>query len=85
MKRTPIVLVCVLLMGLALAEIWLAYLRVDMARQRHDIQVMIQTEEKKIDKLSLEYANLTRPERLRKLAHEQLGMHAPRPDQLIQR
>jgi len=85
MKRTPIVLVCVLLMGLDLAEIWLAYLRVDMARQRHDIQVMIQTEEKKIDKLSLEYANLTRPERLRKLAHEQLGMHAPRPDQLIQR
>ncbi|MDQ6974631.1 MAG: cell division protein FtsL [Mariprofundaceae bacterium] len=74
-----------LLGGLALAQVWLAHLRVDMARQRHAVQVAIKQEEKKIDKLSLEYANLIRPERLRKLAHEQLGMHAPRPDQLIQR
>ncbi len=73
-----------LLMGLALAQVWLGYLRVEIARQRHTIQVDIQAEHKKTDKLSLEYANLTRPERLRKLAHEQLGMNAPRPDQLIQ-
>ncbi|MDQ6994873.1 MAG: cell division protein FtsL [Mariprofundaceae bacterium] len=79
------VIVCLLIFGLSLAQIWLAHLRVEIARQRHEIQVTIQQEEAKKDKLSLEYANLIRPERLRKLAHEQLGMHAPRPDQLIQR
>jgi len=74
-----------LLGALALAQVWLAHLRVEVARQRHTIQESIKQEERKMDKLSLEYANLIRPERLRKLAHEQLGMNAPRPDQLIQR
>lgn len=78
-----LVVFCLLLGGLALAQVWLAHLRVEMARQRHSIQVSIEVEEKKIGKLALEYANLTRPERLRKLAHEQLGMNAPRSDQLM--
>jgi len=73
-----------LLLGLALAQVWLGYVRVGIAQQRHDVQLLIALEQKKLNKLSLEYANLTRPDRLRKLAHEQLGMQAPRPEQLIQ-
>jgi len=83
MKKVGVVAVCILLFGLALAQVWLGFLRVNLARERHDIQVSIKAEEKKMDKLSLEYANLTSPERLRKLAHEQLGMQEPRPDQFI--
>jgi len=85
MKRMAMILIFVLLVAVSLAQVWVAFLRVDLARQRHDIQLDIQTENKKIDKLSLEYASLTRPERLRKLAHEQLGMQAPTPEQLIRR
>jgi len=83
-QRVAMGLFVLLLFALAWAQVWLGYVRVNMAQQRYILERQIALETKKINKLSLEYANLTRPERLRKLAHEQLGMQAPRPDQLIQ-
>jgi len=73
-----------LLLGLALAQVWLGYVRVELSQQREILQRQIRLEHTEISKLSLEYANLTRPEHLRRLAHEKLGMHAPKPEQLIQ-
>ncbi len=77
------VLLAGLIFSLASAQIWLAHLRLENAQQRQQVQSKIEQEERSIARLSLEYANLTRPQRLRKLAHDTLGMRAPRPEQLI--
>ncbi len=69
--------------GLALSQVWLAHLRVEDAREKHHVRLEIERIQSDMAKLSIEYANLTRPERLRDLAHRQLGMHAPRPDQVV--
>jgi len=79
------IIVVSVLMVLAWAQIWLAYLRVNNARERYAVQQNIEQVERDIARLSLEYASLTQPERLRRLAHETLGMRAPRAEQLVPR
>ncbi|MDX8397171.1 MAG: cell division protein FtsL [Mariprofundaceae bacterium] len=73
-----------LLSTLAAAQIWLSHLRVELAQSSHLTQQDINTLQENIQKLGLEYASLARPERLRRLAHKQLGMQAPRPMQVFQ-
>ena len=71
------------IVSLAWAQIWLAHMRLENAQQRQLVQQRIEQEERSIARLSLEYANLTSPQRLRQWAHDSLGMRAPRPEQLI--
>jgi len=69
----------------AMSLVWLAHLRVENARERADVRAEMELIQKNIAKLSLEYGNMTRPERLRRLAHQKLGMNAPTPSQVIRR
>ena len=77
-------LVLPLLLGLlSAAQIWLSYLRYDLSLETHSLSVEKQTALKEISKLHLEFASLTRPERLRQLARTELHMAPPKPMQVI--
>ncbi len=73
--------VILLLLGMAAAEVWLSHLRFELS-QRHQ-SLMREREAAHIEnnRLRLEIASLTRPDRLRRIARK-LGMAAPRPDQV---
>ncbi|MDQ6993099.1 MAG: cell division protein FtsL [Mariprofundus sp.] len=68
---------------LAGSQVWLSHLRYELslASQRLMAEQEVMTLE--ANKLGLEIANLTRPERLREIARSKLSMAPPRPMQLL--
>ncbi len=68
---------------LATAQLGMAHKRLELARQHAAMQREVHSLHADIDRLTLEFATLTRPERLRHLAISKLGMRAPAPAQVI--
>lgn len=68
--------------AMATAQIWLAHSRYAIAHEatlaRHHMEDM----QADINRLGLELASLSRPERLRELAKDRLGMAPPLPGQV---
>ncbi|MDQ6954495.1 MAG: cell division protein FtsL [Mariprofundaceae bacterium] len=69
---------------LAGAQVWLSYLRIEVSQQGYQLQQNINKQHDDIQNLELEYASLARPNRLRQLAHKELGMQAPTPMQVLE-
>jgi len=69
---------------LAASQVWLSHLRIETSQHASLLQREITKQQDKIQALGLEYASLSRPNRLRQLAHRKLGMQAPRPMQVLQ-
>jgi len=86
LKRYPVILwlACLLVSGLlAAAQIWMAHQRLELAGRHAVIQREARALHADINRLTLEFATLIRPERLRRLAVSELGMHSPSPMQVI--
>jgi len=71
-------------MLLAGAQVWLSHLRIETSQYASVLQQEIAAQHEKIQVLGLEYASLSRPNRLRRLAHSKLGMQAPRAMQVLE-
>ncbi len=69
---------------LAATQVWLSHLRIETSQHVSVLQQKITKQHEKIQVLGLEYASLSRPNRLRRLAHSELGMRAPRSIQVLQ-
>lgn len=82
MKQVNIIILlsCALL---GVSQVWVSYLRNSTAREAYDAQQRIVTLSEEIQELKIESASLMRPERLRRIAHEELGMRAPDSGQVI--
>ncbi len=68
---------------LAAMQLGMTHKRLELARQHTAVQREVHSLHGEISRLALEFATLTRPERLRRLAVERLGMRAPTPMQVI--
>ncbi len=71
--------VCVL----AAAQVWLPYQRGMVAQETTQLKkerILVQQD---VQNLKLELASLMRPDTLRRLAHQKLGMHAPTAMQVL--
>ncbi|WP_100266015.1 cell division protein FtsL [Mariprofundus ferrinatatus] len=79
----PWLLVPVLAGSLAAGQIWLSHLRYELSLETQKLNTEKQDVLSESGKLRLELASLTRPERLRKLAQEKLGMKPPGPAQVV--
>jgi len=73
-----------MLAALAAGQVWVSHLRVgeaqEIAKAKHE-KIFVQQE---VQSLKLEMASLMRPNTLRRLAREELGMRAPKPMQVVQ-
>lgn len=67
---------------LATAQIWLAHDRYAIAHETTLARHHVADTQAEINRLGLELASLTRPERLRELAKNRLGMAPPLPMQV---
>ncbi|ATX82695.1 cell division protein FtsL [Mariprofundus ferrinatatus] len=76
-------MVPVLAGSLAAGQIWLSHLRYELSLETQKLNTEKQDVLSESGKLRLELASLTRPERLRKLAQEKLGMKPPGPAQVV--
>jgi len=79
----PWVLVPVVAGVLSAGQIWASHLRYELSLENQQLNKERQETLKETSTLRLELANLTRPERLRKLAQEELGMGPPKPMQVV--
>jgi len=68
--------------ALATAQIWLAHSRYAIAHQATLARHHLEDTQADVNRLGLELASLSRPERLRELAKNQLGMAPPLPSQV---
>jgi len=82
---TKIALITSIAMASILAgtQVWLSHLRLELAQETQQVQASLTDLKSEMQTLGLEYASLTRPERLRQLAHTQLGMRPPHPTQVL--
>ncbi|MDX8388675.1 MAG: cell division protein FtsL [Ghiorsea sp.] len=79
--RIPLIVLTVCL--LAAGQVWLSHLRVDVAQRVSKLKQERNTVKQEVQNLKLELASLMRPDTLRRLAREELGMRAPKPMQVI--
>lgn len=79
--RIPLLVlsICVLAAG----QVWISHLRVGMAQDVTKAKQEKGIAKQEVQSLKLELASLMRPDTLRRLAHEELGMHAPKPMQVV--
>jgi len=68
---------------LATAQVALAHQRLETAGQYNQLQRDVRQVEDEINRLNIELTMLTRPEQLRTVALEQLGMRPPTAMQVI--
>ena len=74
----------VILIGvLSAGQVWLSHLRVVVAQQTSHAKQEHHLVQQDVQNLKLELASLMQPNTLRRLAHEELGMQAPTPMQVI--
>jgi|UPI00035C2BCE cell division protein FtsL len=78
------IIILLLCAVLGVAQVWMSFLRNSTAREIHNAQQSIVTLSDEIKAMKIESGSLMRPERLRQVAHDQLGMRAPLPTQLLQ-
>jgi cell division protein FtsL len=84
LRRTgPWLLIGVAVLVLATAQVALAHQRLETAGRYNQLQHDVRQAGDEISRLKIELAMLTRPERLRAVALDQLGMHPPTAAQVI--
>jgi len=84
MTTRLVIMISIALAGiLAGTQVWLSHLRLELAQETQQTQTSLADLKSEMQTLGLEYASLTRPERLRQLAHKQLGMRPPHPTQVL--
>ncbi|MDQ6975038.1 MAG: cell division protein FtsL [Mariprofundaceae bacterium] len=77
-----ILLLCCAVLGVT--QVWLSFLRNSNAREMHATHASILEINEEMEQLTIESASLMRPDRLRRVAHENIGMRAPLASQVIQ-
>lgn len=68
---------------LAAAQVWLSHMRYETAQATQELQASKKAIAAEVTRLNLEVASLTRPERLREIAGNKLGMQPPHPMQVV--
>lgn len=68
---------------LAACQIWLSHLRYELSLDSQELNTEKQEMLGEVSQLRLELASMTRPERLRQLAQQKLGMAPPKPAQVV--
>lgn len=79
--RMPLLLLSICL--LAAGQVWLSHVRVDVSQQIAKLKQEKNIIQQDVQGLRLELASLMRPDTLRRLAREKLGMQAPKPMQVV--
>lgn len=80
--RIYVAVLIISIVGLATGEVWLSHARYEVSRQAdHDIKQR-QTLTATLNKLKLELASITRPDKLRSVA-KKMDMAPPSPMQVI--
>jgi len=79
----PWLLVPVVAGLLAAGQIWVSHLRYELSLETQRLNNEKQDALGQASKLRLELASMTRPERLRQMAQEKLGMAPPKPAQVV--
>ncbi len=74
-----------LLALLAGAQVWVSHARYDLSRQSRALMGQLSDLRYRVHQLQLERATLMRPERLRVIARDRLGMGPPQPGQVVAR
>jgi|AMFO01.1.fsa_nt_gi cell division protein FtsL len=69
---------------LAAAQVWLSHMRIELTHQSQRVADEQAAVSHELQNLRLELASLARPERLRRIAQEQLHMGPPQPMQVLQ-
>ncbi|MDX8413169.1 MAG: cell division protein FtsL [Mariprofundales bacterium] len=83
-------LVSLLLIGLLLAllsgaQVWVSHARYDLSRHSKALMSQLSDMRYRVHQLELERATLIRPERLRRIARDHLGMAPPQSGQVLGR
>ena len=81
----PWLLCCLALVLLATAQLGVAHERLETAGQYNAMQREVRQLNDEINRMNIELTMLTRPERLRSVAVEQLGMRPPTAMQVVSR
>ncbi len=79
----PWLLICLTVAVLAAAQVALAHQRLDTAAEYNRLQRDVRQTGDEINRMNIELAMLTRPERLRTVALEELGMRPPTAMQVV--
>jgi len=79
----PWLLVCLAVAVLAAAQVALAHQRLGTAAEYNRLQRVVRQTGAEINRMNIELAMLTRPERLRTVALEELGMRPPTAMQVV--
>jgi len=79
----PWMLVPVLAGLLAAGQIWMSHLRNELSLETQKLTAEKQDALGQSSSLRLELASMTRPERLRQMAQQKLGMGPPKPAQVV--
>lgn len=69
--------------ALAAGQVWLSHLRYETSQTLQKLQEEKKSVASEVSQLGLEVASLTRPERLRRIADDKLGMQPPHPMQVV--
>lgn len=85
MKSLPLHMsMMVLIIGcVAAGEVYLSHVRVNVSQAVAMRKVEKSDVQQEVQNLKLEIASITRPDTLRRLAREKLGMHSPTPMQVF--
>ncbi len=83
LRRWLIPLLVISIGFLSAGQVWLSHLRVVVAQQVSSSKQEQRLVQQDVQNLKLELASLMRPNTLRRLAHEELGMQAPTSMQVI--
>ena len=79
----PWLLVCLAVVVLATAQVVLAHQRLAVVGENSRLQRDVQQAGDAINRLNIELAMLTRPERVREVALDELGMRPPTAAQVV--
>ncbi|HCS13922.1 MAG: cell division protein FtsL [Zetaproteobacteria bacterium CG06_land_8_20_14_3_00_59_53] len=79
----PWLLLCLAVVMLATAQVAVAHQRLTVAGEANLLQRAVQQAGDEVNRLNIELAMLTRPERLRELAINELGMRPPTAAQVV--
>lgn len=69
--------------AMAAGQVWISHLRNNLASDIQQQQQQQAELRQEVQRLQIELASLTRPERLRAMARDKLGMQPPLPAQVI--
>lgn len=84
-RMGPWALMGIAVLAMATAQVALANQRLQIAARYNQLQRDMRHAGDQISRLKIELAMLTRPERLRAVALDQLGMHPPTAAQVVDR